>query len=607
MLASGLPAKAVLANGLHGMRGGITFVFAASLGLVVVSTIALGYNLYRVRDRFAWVEHTNEVLRDIGAAERSLLEAESGERGYLLTGDAVYRDAYEAGRAELSRTLAVLQQHVADNTEQMRRLDDLRPIVDARLEQFRRGMEIGPGHQDEVLAFLRGAQAEHMTPRIIERFARIRQAELSLLADRQDAAGRGLVFATLLAAATSILALVGAAIGAWQLERRRGADRLMTAGEELARSQFALKSRDADLQAVLGTVPDAMIIIDERGSIQSFSTAAERLFGFSAEEIRGRNINILMPEPYHSEHDGYLDRYRTTREPHIIGKVRVVMGKRKDGATFPMELYVGEVQIAGYHRFVGFVRDMSERAENERKVRELQSELLHVSRLSSMGEMASALAHELNQPLAAVANYLQGTMRLLQNNADERVARARDAVGRASEQVLRAGAIIRRLRDFVSRGQTDHQVESVSQLIEEAVALAANVANQQAVRMTMRFDAEADLVVADRIQIQQVLLNLIRNAIEAMNDAPRRELVLSAEQDGPGMVAVAVADTGSGIPPEIADRLFQPFTTTKKEGMGVGLSLSRTIIESHGGRISVHANPEGGTIFRFTLRLAETD
>jgi len=393
-------------------------------------------------------------------------------------------------------------------------------------------------------------------------------------------------------------------------------DQLRTANQELASSHEALResaarfqrlveelnSREAHLRSTLATVPDAMVTIDERGVIQSFSATAERLFGFSADEVQGKNVSTLMPAPYRQEHDGYLSRYLTTGERRIIGVGRVVVGQRKNGTTFPMELSVGEVVLKGKRQFIGFVRDLTQRQEGERLLHEMQSELLHISRLSTMGEMASALAHELNQPLAAIANYLQGARRLLRNSSDDRVSVIVDAMDKASEQAVRAGQVIHRLRDFVSRGETEKGIESLKKLVEEASALALVAAKDHSVRVNLRLDASVDLVLVDKVQIQQVLLNLLRNALEAMQASERRELIVSTAPAEDTMVAIDVADTGCGISPEVASRLFQPFVTTKKQGMGVGLSISRTIIESHGGQITVEPNPGGGTIFRFTLR-----
>ena len=222
-----------------------------------------------------------------------------------------------------------------------------------------------------------------------------------------------------------------------------------------------------------------------------------------------------------------------------------------------------------------------------------------------MGEMASTLAHELNQPLAAIANYLQGSRRLLRDSPDERAALVLDALDKAAEQAVRAGDVIQRLRDFVSRGETERRIESISKLIEEASALALVGVKELGVRVTMQFDPKADLVLADRVQIQQVVVNLLRNAIDAMRGARPAELKVRVALEPPGFTVISVSDTGSGIGEEVRGRLFEPFMTTKKEGMGVGLSICRTIVEAHGGSIKGENNPGPGATFSFTLPLAE--
>ncbi|HEY7551244.1 MAG TPA: PAS domain S-box protein [Hyphomicrobiaceae bacterium] len=397
------------------------------------------------------------------------------------------------------------------------------------------------------------------------------------------------------AAGTILFVLIGVAV-AWsgeQLQRNR--IRATTSAREA-------RAREAHLTSILDTVPEAMIVIDERGIVQSFSAAAERLFGHAASAVVGNNVKCLMPSPYREQHDGYLERYLRTGERRIIGIGRVVVGERKDGSTFPMELAVGEMRSGNQRFFTGFIRDLTERQQTEARLHELQSELVHISRLTAMGEMASALAHELNQPLSAIANYMKGSRRLLEHANDDRSALLRDAMDKAAEQALRAGQIIRRLRDFVARGESERRVESVKKLVEEAAALALVGAKDQGVRVRFQFDPAVDLVLADKVQIQQVLLNLLRNAVEAMESAPTRELVVSTAPGKDGMIAIGVADSGTGIAPDVLPQLFQPFVTNKRHGMGVGLSISRTIVEAHGGRIAVEPNPTGGTIFRFTLR-----
>jgi two-component system sensor kinase FixL len=373
-------------------------------------------------------------------------------------------------------------------------------------------------------------------------------------------------------------------------------------GERLQHSRRQAAAREAHLRSILATVPEAMIVIDEHGLMQSFSSAAERLFGYSAGEVLGRNVKMMMPAPYRDNHDAYLGRYLRTGEKRIIGIGRVVVGERKDGSTFPMELAVGEMISGSTRYFTGFIRDLTERQQADARLQDLQAELVHISRLTALGEMASALAHELNQPLSAIANYMKGSRRLLENMPDQQSATIREAMDKAAEQSLRAGQIVRRLRDFVARGETERRIESLKKLLEEASALALVGAKDRGVRVTYALDPELDAVLADKIQIQQVVLNLVRNALEAMEQSSRRDLTIGTERGSDGMAVIKVADTGTGIAPEIADQLFQPFITTKSHGLGVGLSISRTIVESHGGRIWVEPNPAGGTIFRFTLR-----
>ncbi len=373
------------------------------------------------------------------------------------------------------------------------------------------------------------------------------------------------------------------------------------------RTQSELAAREAHLRAVLDSIPDAMIVIDGSGIIRSFSATAERLFGYTEAEALGCNVSILMPSPYREQHDTYLARYFITGEKKVIGRGRVVVGLRKDGTTFPMELAVGEVISGGDRAFTGFVRDLTERQATHQRIQDMQAELIHMSRFTAMGEMASTLAHELNQPLTAVASYLNGCRRLLDGSESVHNLMLRDAIDRAADQALRAGQIIRRLRQFVARGESERNVESLPKLIEEASALALVGIKETGVRVSFALDPWIEFVMADKVQVQQVVLNLIRNAIEAMQDVERRELKIATAAAGNEMVEISVIDTGPGIAAEVASQLFHPFVTTKPNGMGVGLSISRTIIEAHGGRLWADPNPDGGTIFRLTLRALTTD
>jgi two-component system sensor kinase FixL len=370
------------------------------------------------------------------------------------------------------------------------------------------------------------------------------------------------------------------------------------------RLEDEVRTSERHFRSILDTIPDAMIVIDEHGIMQFFSSAAVRQFGYSEPEAIGKNISALMPEPDRSRHDGYLARYLKTGERRIIGIGRIVTGMRKDGTTFPMHLTIGEMHSGGKPFFTGFVRDLTEQQHTQARLQELQAELVHVSRLSAMGEMASALAHELNQPLSAISNYMKGSRRLLADSTDANAPRIEAALDRAAEQAIRAGDIIRRLRNFVARDASEKRVESLSKMVEEAGALGLTGAREQGVLLRFNLDPTCDLVLADRVQIQQVLVNLFRNALEAMAVSTHRELIASNTKAADDMIEIAVSDTGPGFAGDTLAQLFQPFFTTKESGMGVGLSISRTIIETHGGRMWAETNGSGGATFRFTLAAA---
>jgi two-component system sensor kinase FixL len=284
-----------------------------------------------------------------------------------------------------------------------------------------------------------------------------------------------------------------------------------------------------------------------------------------------------------------------------------VFGRRKDGTTFPLELSVGEAAGGAQRLFTGFIRDLTERRRNEERLEALQSELIHVSRVSAMGTMASTLAHELNQPITAIANYVEAIRDQLAEPDPEDLPMMREALDDTAKEALRAGGIVRRLRDFVARGEVDKTVEKLPELINEALVLGLIGAHEKGITPYFDIDPYASPVLVDRVQIQQVLINLIRNACEAMVGCPERRLEVSSRLDGPGLVRVTVADTGIGVAPEVVDQLFTAFVTTKAEGMGLGLSICRTIVEANGGRIWMEARKGGGSEFHFTLVRAQTE
>jgi two-component system sensor kinase FixL len=363
---------------------------------------------------------------------------------------------------------------------------------------------------------------------------------------------------------------------------------------------------EAHLRSILATVPDAMVVIDEAGLILTFSAAAEKMFGYSEAEVAGRNVKMLMPSPDQDRHDQYLANYLATGKRKIIGIGRVTTALHRDGNTFPIELSIGEAWVGDHRIFTGFIRDLTERQQTLLRLQDLQSELAHVGRVSEMGTLASSLAHELNQPLTAVASYCESARDLLQNDPDpETLASIREALDEAAKQAVRAGQIVRRLRDFMSHGETERRVERLQRLINEANALALVGSREHGIDLQLSLDPRADLVFVDRIQVQQVLVNLIRNAIDAMVESPVRRLSIRTARLGDGYVQVTVADTGTGIADTIAAQLFQPFVTSKQTGMGIGLSICRTIVQAQGGRIWFEPEADGGTAFHFTLPSGE--
>jgi two-component system sensor kinase FixL len=487
-----------------------------------------------------------------------------------------------------------------------------------------------------------------------------------------------------------------------------------------------------EFRSLIDAAVDAIIVIDHRGRVEQFSLSAERVFGYKEAEVVGRNVAMLMPEPYRSEHDGYIQRYTSTGEARIIGIGREVRAQRKDGTVFPCELAVGQVAEAVPPRFIGFIRDITlrreaderlrrseselrlaqeladlgnyvinhdraepdyyspqlhrilgvtamddtvplttmlrlwvhpsdrekldaaldalqsghgacdveyrivradgttrylhhiaqlmfdaggrpirhvgtvhdvtDRRQTEDEARQLQDRLTHFSRLSTMGEMAAGLAHEINQPLSAIAMYAQAGQRFMRSPTGED-ADVLEALEQINAQALRAGEVIRRLRNFVKNREVKREPVDCNRLLEDLRTLAETDARLHNVRLRIEDEPNLPIVYADPIQLQQVVLNLVRNAIDAMADVPesQREIVLSAHLVPEGEIEVVVADHGTGLAPDASEHLFNPFFTTKSGGTGLGLAISRSIVRAHGGRLWHTPNERTGARFHFTL------
>lgn len=370
--------------------------------------------------------------------------------------------------------------------------------------------------------------------------------------------------------------------------------------------ESALRRREAQLRSVLETVPDAMVVLDQHGTIMQFSTAAEELWGYRAADVLGRSAQMLVPADRRAAHMAALNRYVKTGEG-ILNEVMKGAAEAADGRQFPIELRTGVAHSDGQTLLTVFVRNLSKQLATEERLSELSAEIAHVSRQSAMSELAADLAHELNQPLSATSNFLAAARMLLEKGeSSERVV---DLLRMGSEQTQRAGEIIRRMRAFMARGEVEMRTESVERTVHDAVDLVLVGTGQFHIRVSYELDSEAPFIFADRIQVQQVLVNLLRNSMEALRTSgPQDRLItISSHRSNSQMVEIVVSDSGPGIPPHVLENLFSRFTSTKGNGggMGIGLSISKRIIEAHGGTLSAENRPEGGASFRFTLPAIE--
>jgi len=368
---------------------------------------------------------------------------------------------------------------------------------------------------------------------------------------------------------------------------------------------------------------EAIILIDRHGAITAFNRAAERLFGYAAHEVIERNVKVLMPEPYGSAHDDFLRRYAETSIPHIIGVGREVAGRRKDGVVFPAFLSVGEVAGNGQHRYVGMIRDVTiERAaratlQSERDhaqarqaeaqaARQLQERLTHVARMATVGEMAAGLAHELNQPLSAIATYARACERFLRMSEPD-LEETRSSVREIANEALRAGDIIRRLRQVMGGRVSERRPTDISGLMADLAVLTEADARVHKTQIAFELAQGLPQISADHAQLQQMILSLVRNAIEALeaSRASDRRVTVRTGRFGDSHVELSVSDNGPGVDPAIVDRLFSPFVTTKPSGTGLGLSISETIARAHGGTIGYRPVEPTGACFYVHIPLLE--
>ncbi|MBI1208345.1 MAG: PAS domain S-box protein [Azospirillum sp.] len=372
-----------------------------------------------------------------------------------------------------------------------------------------------------------------------------------------------------------VLGLTGLILGAIVSERQQ--------------SNRALKENEARLAAILGTAPDGILTIDAEGIVELANPAAETMFGHQASGLAGKPVAALLPELILGGGGG-------SRELHGVGA---------EGTSFPAEVSVGETLIGRHQLFIAVVRDVTLRTKAEAWVRQHQMDVAHSDRVSMIGEMASAIAHEVSQPLTAIAAYTRGCRLLFDTPGVDR-ERIRASLEKIGVQATRAGAVLTRLREFLHRDEMHPVPTSAADIVNEVAELARTDITERGIRLDIDIPPDLPKVMVDRIHIEQVLLNLVRNGADAIAEVPSAEPAISiAARKVDGRIEFEVGDSGPGVDPVITEQLFQPFITTKGKGMGLGLSISRTLVEAYGGQLRHVPRSNTGALFRFDLPLTD--
>jgi two-component system sensor kinase FixL len=363
-----------------------------------------------------------------------------------------------------------------------------------------------------------------------------------------------------------------------------------------------VKDASARLIAILDATPDAFIIIDQDGKIELMNASVESMFLYSKEELLGQNVNMLIPDSLKNSHDTYLSSYKQSDKSNIIGTGRKLRAKKSDGQEFPIYLSVGKVKHASHIQFVGIIRDISAEEQYQATLIDNQQKLTQAARLSSMGELAAGIAHEINQPLTTISNYAQASKRLLSSPDTDHTKTIYQALDAIDKQAQRANEFITGLKALANKQASQRERVTLFSLIQETVKLAkldARVLNHEIILHLE--ESQGIEVLVDPIQIQQVLLNLIRNALDALEQVIGSPLLIKTKRLTNHAIEISVVDCGTGIDKQTADQIFTPFFTTKQSGMGIGLAVCKTIINAHGGRIYFVANDPKGCIFSFSL------
>lgn len=365
--------------------------------------------------------------------------------------------------------------------------------------------------------------------------------------------------------------------------------------------EFDLIDSDAFSNTIVNSVVEAVITIDQRGMIKSFNDAAQKMFGYTYDEIKDQAIKRLMPKYYNDKHDDYLSNYIETNQTHVIGTGRELVAQRKDGEIFPIHISVSEFKNHENRMFVGVIRDITQQRASQEQRRLHTEQLAHADRLNALGEMAAGMAHEINQPLTAISLYSQTAKNLCENNQFDKLPSIFDKI---SQHSRRAGAVLESVQIMTRQGERLKEVVSCKLLIDEVIKLAELEARLYDIKIVPIIANKNLKLMVDRVQIQQVILNMLRNAMEAMQSIGCKNgstITLTESQKSDDFIEIAIADTGCGLAEKMIEKLFTPFSSTKKNGTGIGLSISKRIIEEHSGQIDFIPNKPSGAIFLFTL------